>query len=96
MGACDFETVGRGENAAKAFSSAVQDAQHEHGHGGYSGTIAEKRSYKLIAPRTGETWRDCVKRCQADEDHFSWDKWGDAGAVMVSEGVYLFFGMASS
>jgi hypothetical protein len=96
MGACDFQSIGRGENAAQAFRQAHDAACHDHGNSGYTGTIAEKSGYRLINPNAGETPEDCIRRCQADMDHFSQDKWGDAGAVMLSVGVYCFFGMASS
>jgi hypothetical protein len=42
MGAANFETVSSGKTAKEAFSRAVERAQYEYGHGGYSGTIAEK------------------------------------------------------
>lgn len=48
MGACEFNNVAVGSNVDEAFSRTVQDAQYEHGHGGYSGTIAEKGSYRLF------------------------------------------------
>jgi hypothetical protein len=47
MGACDFTTVAWGRTPKEAFSAAVEDAQWEHGHGGYSGTIAEKHDFVL-------------------------------------------------
>ena len=45
MGATNYTTVARGKNAKEAFESAVANAQWEYGHGGYSGTIAEKRDF---------------------------------------------------
>jgi hypothetical protein len=48
MGACDFEAYGTGKTVGEAFGSAVNEAQWEHGHGGYSGTIAEKHGFSLI------------------------------------------------
>ena len=42
MGATDFSQDASGKSAKEAFSRAVEQAQYEHGHGGYSGTIAEK------------------------------------------------------
>lgn len=44
MGAANFETIGLGKDLRSAFNSAVESAQWEYGHGGYSGTIAEKHS----------------------------------------------------
>ena len=48
MGAETFEIFGYGKTAREAFSAAREDAQYEHGHGGYTGTIAEKDSYVRI------------------------------------------------
>lgn len=48
MGADTFEIFGYGKTAREAFSAAREDAQYEHGHGGYTGTIAEKDSYVRI------------------------------------------------
>lgn len=56
MGAANFVTTATGRDAREAFSSAVREAQYEYGHGGYTGTIAEKGSdgFVLLAlpPRT--------------------------------------------
>lgn len=48
MGAQEFTTVGRGKTAQEAFDAAVHAAQWEHGHGGYSGTIAEKHEFEEV------------------------------------------------
>lgn len=48
MGAYDFTAFAKGKDAASAFRGAVDDAKHQHGHGGYTGTIAEKHSFVLI------------------------------------------------
>lgn len=48
MGADQFMTTARGRTATEAFKSAVDDARHEHGHGGYTGSIAEKSRFVVI------------------------------------------------
>ncbi len=48
MGAQDFETISAGRNATEAFHSAVEQARYMNGHGGYSGTIAEKHTYDVV------------------------------------------------
>lgn len=48
MGADTFTTRATGKTAGEAFRFAVEDARHEHGHGGYSGTLAEKHEFVLI------------------------------------------------
>lgn len=48
MGATDFSTYGLGKTAREAFNHAQDEARYYHGHGGYSGTIAEKPGYVLF------------------------------------------------
>jgi len=45
MGATNYVTISKGKDAKDAFSSARDKAQWDHGHGGYTGTIAEKDSF---------------------------------------------------
>lgn len=58
MGAQNFTTTAFGKDAREAFAAAVRDAAHMNGHGGYTGTIAEKSDFvelptpKRIDPRT--------------------------------------------
>lgn len=42
MGATTFSTFANGKTVEEAFSNAVGEAYYWHGHGGYTGTIAEK------------------------------------------------------
>jgi hypothetical protein len=49
MGATDFMTEATGRTPDEAYRSAVDDARYWHGHGGYSGSIAEKDGYELWA-----------------------------------------------
>lgn len=94
MGAQDFMTIASGQTAREAFRRAVEDARYESGHGGYTGTIAEKDSYKLVVPREGETPQQCIDR-HVEEDTFD-DKYGPAGCVQLEPGKFCFFGWASS
>jgi hypothetical protein len=55
MGATNFSDVGTGSNVQDAFYALVREAQWEHGHGGYTGTIAEKHDYVLFAVPEGLT-----------------------------------------
>lgn len=82
-GGQDFSVFVRIPDVAKAFRKAVDDARHEHGHGGYTGTIAEKSDYvvRSRAPMSLEAARDF-----AEKDDRAWDsKWGPAHAVPVGE-----------
>jgi hypothetical protein len=55
MGGTEFWVEGRGATAAEAFNAARREAQYEHGHGGYTGTIAEKQGHKVFHLPEGVT-----------------------------------------
>jgi hypothetical protein len=95
MGANVFMTVGLGNTAKKAFDKAVYDARYQHGHGGYTGTIAEKNSFVLIPLAEGlDAFQYAEKLLDGDDERIC-DKWGDAGCIHVKDDEYLFFGWAS-
>ncbi len=103
MGAEQFTCKARGKTAKEAFRAAVEEARYENGHGGYTGTIAEKSDFKMVTPNQGESPRECIDRCMDDPNHFSDDKWGPAACVELStepdkdgNRCYCFFGWASS
>lgn len=48
MGAQSFECEAQGKTMGEAFMSAVEDAYYWNGHGGYTGTIAEKPGATLF------------------------------------------------
>ena len=103
MGAQQFEDRVSAPTAKIAFSLAVDQARHEHGHGGYTGTIAEKHEYKMVTPNAGESPGDCIRRLSQSDDHFSDDKWGAAACIDCGDDpknakhrVFVFFGCASS
>lgn len=95
MGANTFETMGRGRNAEAAFRTVVDQARHENGHGGYTGTIAEKHRFVMIdGPRRidGETDSDYRKRINEyveqlinNGDRRIDDKHGPAGCICVRQ-----------
>jgi hypothetical protein len=45
MGACDFVQEGIGKDAKDAFWKAQDEAAYLYGHGGYSGSLAEKGDF---------------------------------------------------
>lgn len=110
MGAATFTNIGRGINARAAFNSVTQEAQHEHGHGGYSGSIAEKGSFVIIPDsEVKEIIRNVDHHNKSslkdlalaaanflmdNDDDRISDKWGPAGCIKVKDGEYLFFGWA--
>lgn len=92
MGATDFIELGQAPTAEEAFRQAVNSAAHEYGHGGYTGSIAEKSDFKVI---------DHTVRCQRAAYAFAssllgdfedespvielvQSKWGPAAAIPVS------------
>lgn len=96
MGATTFETLARGKDAREAFTSACQAARHEYGHGGYTGTIAEKHSYVMVATglERGPAIELARKLMDAGDRRIN-DKWGPAGCIKLTDGSFLFFGWAS-
>jgi hypothetical protein len=95
MGACDFQTTAKGKTAQEAFDYAVSDAAYERGHGGYTGTIAEKHSFVMYTLKPGQTPRELVDAFQEDWSGPYEDKWGPAGCVDLGGGEFLFFGSTS-
>lgn len=106
MGANTFMTMGAGKTAAEAFRAAVEQAQYENGHGGYTGTIAEKRSFTVIQLRSlqglgtpelaAKAAREYASKLLDEGDGRIDDKWGPAGCIRVDAEKWLFFGWASS
>ena len=95
MGAEQFENFVPGSDLQKAFISAVKNAQYDHGHSGYTGTIAEKTAVTLRGSvEFIVEAEDFAEKDLYDNEH---DKWGDCWAVKVKnpEGFY-FYGIASS
>ena len=101
MGASSFLTISYGNTVEQAFNDAVQEAKYEYGHGGYTGTIAEKRSYFSCSKTIFDSKQKAIDYADQlfdDEDHAINNKWGPAGYVQFKDGNnmgYLFFGWAS-
>jgi hypothetical protein len=95
MGATTFFTVAKGKTAKEAFSDAVYEARYQHGHGGYTGTIAEKSRFVMITLPEGENPVEYADRLIDMDDPRISDKWGDAGCIPMGDDKYLFFGWAS-
>jgi hypothetical protein len=108
MGGCDFMFKVNGNDLNKAFSEAVDQAAWEleaqaaweHGHGGYSGTIAEKPSVEL---RKKEPMLMGDAEVFAEEDIENNDKWGSAFAIPLCASLedktiigFLLYGIVSS
>jgi hypothetical protein len=103
MGAEQFWTKAYGKTARAAFNSAVEEARYENGHGGYTGTIAEKEAFVMIPFDPGSleiTPQEYADLLMEKGDKRVDDKWGPAGCLEIpsdkEENCYLFFGIASS
>lgn len=85
-------------NLQESFDRAVEAAQWEHGHRGYTGTLAEKSEVVLIQaePLDVEAASTLAEQLIEDGDERIDDKWGPAGAIPLIDGGWLFFGWASS
>lgn len=92
MGSRSFMTKSSGKTAEEAFNSAVHEAQYEYGHGGYTGTIAEKNSFIMVDLPKNTSPRDHAYKLLDDTIV---DKWGPAGCFNLGNNEYLFFGWAS-
>ena len=97
MGGRFFTEYGEGTDAGDAFRKAVEQAQYDYGHSGYTGTIAEKTKFIMVEMPEGQ-----------DEEDFAWAilrgdiiegtvtaKDGPAGCVDLGDGDFLFLGNAS-
>lgn len=101
MGADVFMTRAEGKTAKDAFNNAVEHAQYESGHGGYTGTIAEKRDFTMITVPSGSKPAEYADKLIGEGDRRVDDKWGPAGCIDLGptpRGLreFLFFGWASS
>jgi len=100
MGACEFINVAKGKTAKEAFSAAVKQARYDHGHAGYTGTLAEKGGFVFISNKRADTLKEAEELASTlinEGDDRVDDKWGPAGCIRVGEtDTYVFFGWASS
>lgn len=85
MGAQEFSVLKKGiyKEPKEAFWEAVEQANYDHGHSGYTGTIAEKNSFKMVELPKGKKVGEFVEECLANEDGFWNDKWGPAACVEI-------------
>jgi hypothetical protein len=94
MGATYFEVRVKAESADSAFKQAQEQAFYDHGHSGYTGTIAEKDGYIMMAVNGTETVEQAMERL--DDSEVVNNKWGPAACIEVNLGEYVFFGWASA
>ena len=100
MGACNFEASGKGANAKDVFHALTEDARYMYGHGGYTGTIAEKRSFVMATKPEGMTPHQFMEHVWDNPEQYgkageaAQDKWGPA-VCFKHEDLFYFFGYAS-
>ncbi len=88
MGAVRFEKIQFTNGDAKdAFHRAQEQAYYDYGHGGYTGTIAEKKSFRMVEC-DGDT-NDKIQACYNDYDHFVNDKWDACGCIEITDEIQL-------
>jgi len=82
-GASEFSVLIHESDAKKAFDKAVSYAQYDAGHGGYTGTIAEKAGYgfKIVSEPVPPSVAKSIAREKMDDN----DKWGPAFAIPVTD-----------
>lgn len=70
MGANTFTEVAVGATPDEAFDRIVSDARYEYGHGGYTGTIAEKHGFRqfTLPDVPGMSPSDAVDYCLANSE----------------------------
>lgn len=98
MGAQPFQTIAEGKTADAAFDDAVSNALHYHGHGGYTGTIAEKSEFEMVSvvPMNPSDAHSLASQLVNEGDPRIDDKHGPAGCIPLDTGEFLFFGWAAS
>ena len=79
----------------KKYAEFVDQEAWEHGHGGYSGTFAEKPEVKVEHPPVpgGPYWDEEQALDHAMEHN---DKWGPAFAYRIADTTWLIAGWCSS
>ena len=88
------------EQAIAQFEKIVEECKYERGHGGYTGTFAEKSSIKILPPPKCRRTPEQERRFWTIEelDKFAWeqDKWGDAFGGKINAEQYYLCGCCSA
>ena len=97
MGTAEFTASGIGSTAEEAFDNAVRQAQYDHGHNGYTGTIAEKDNFVEIT--VPDKYKDRPQlfayELMENDDKRIRNKWGPACCIKLDKTTFMFFGLAS-
>lgn len=87
MGGDTFTTASWGKTALEAFRKAVEQAEYDYGHAGYTGTIAEKPSFVMIDLPPFKDPTDLADELILDDDERVSDKWGPAGCIEIPKEI---------
>ena len=82
------------EQLHKWYPGFVDKQAYENGHGGYSGSFAEKRSVEMVPVPEALRYWDLAAAEEHAMDHN--DKWGPAFAYEVDKDQWYIAGWASS
>lgn len=105
MGAEQFRQTTKAKTAEEAFKQLQEKARYDYGHAGYTGTIAEKPSFRIFTPPEGMTPQEFIIALEFSDSYKenikkAWecygDKWGPAVCVRKDEETWTFLGLASS
>lgn len=86
-----FLTSACGQNADHAFHNAVTLAQADHGINGNTGTIADKKEYRMVTPKKDKNPFDWAREQLDFEDVQEADI---VSCIDLNDGEYIFFGKA--
>jgi hypothetical protein len=102
MGADTFRVTARAKSAKEAFDMLYDKAKYDHGHAGYTGTIAEKPGFRIFETPEGMTPKEFIQAIESDKFAYDEkvmecydDKWAPAVCVQVGEDLWTFLGWAS-
>jgi hypothetical protein len=101
MGATNFSIWATGESLSEAYDTEVAQANYEHGHNAYNGTIATTSRVKLNYPPPGVTTeRELLDYLEDNFDmlHRACTKWETCRAFVSPENPnrWLIFGWAAT
>lgn len=96
MGAESFIVKWKGKTAKAAFEAIVEETLHWEGHGGYTGTIAEKSEFVVIDLPDNQDAEEYAESLMDACDARINDKWGPAGCIKLPGEEWLFFGWAAA
>lgn len=77
----------------RRFEQLVEDCQYTYGHGGYTGTFAEKHSVQVIRPPADDSvWTQDSARIHCQDNN---EKWDDAYAYWLGGDQWYIGGYCS-